>query len=146
MKFLTVCQPYAELLARGPDVKPFENRGWATTYRGPLAIHAGKSTDGVRDWDAADERVYGIKREEMALGAFVAVCDLVACLSKRYPADAYNWPDPWRSLADHEHAEGPWCFAVVNMRRLKTPLPWRGALGLRDVPPDVERELLARLV
>ena len=87
MKFLTVCQPYAEFLARGPDVKPFENRTWSTAYRGPLAIHAGKSLD---YWDAADERAYGITREEMVLGAFVAVADLVACLSKRYPADAWR--------------------------------------------------------
>ena len=141
MKAITVCQPYAELLARGPDVKPFENRTWSTKYRGPLAIHAGKSLD---YWDAADERVYGIKREEMVLGAFIAVCDLVACLPKLYPADPYNWPEPWLALADHETAEGPYCFAVVNMRRLKTPIPWRGALGLWTVPDDVLVQIQAQ--
>jgi len=39
---LTVCQPFAWALMFGP--KRVENRGWSTSYRGPLAIHAGKST------------------------------------------------------------------------------------------------------
>jgi hypothetical protein len=40
-KVLTVCQPYAEMIACGH--KPVENRVWWTFYRGPLLIHAGKS-------------------------------------------------------------------------------------------------------
>ena len=41
MKALTICQPYAEMIAN--HEKPIENRTWPTSYRGPLAIHAGKS-------------------------------------------------------------------------------------------------------
>lgn len=41
MKALTVCQPYASLIARGK--KRVENRTWSTSYRGHLYIHAGKS-------------------------------------------------------------------------------------------------------
>ncbi|MHC4404130.1 MAG: ASCH domain-containing protein [Planctomycetota bacterium] len=41
MKALTICQPWAWAIIHGP--KPVENRGWATKYRGPLAIHAGQS-------------------------------------------------------------------------------------------------------
>ena len=44
MKALTICQPYPHLIMLGE--KPVENRTWATSYRGPLAIHAGKS----RQW------------------------------------------------------------------------------------------------
>lgn len=39
MKALTLHQPWASLVALG--VKTVETRGWATSYRGPLAIHAG---------------------------------------------------------------------------------------------------------
>lgn len=39
MKFLTVRQPWATCLASG--VKTIETRPWSTSYRGPLAIHAG---------------------------------------------------------------------------------------------------------
>lgn len=38
MKALTVWQPWASLLACG--AKQFETRSWATSYRGPIAIHA----------------------------------------------------------------------------------------------------------
>ncbi len=38
MKALTVRQPWAWALMEGG--KDIENRKWATTYRGPLAIHA----------------------------------------------------------------------------------------------------------
>ena len=41
MKALTIHQPYAELIRRGEKV--IENRTWPTSYRGPLAIHAGGS-------------------------------------------------------------------------------------------------------
>jgi hypothetical protein len=40
MKALTLTQPYASLIACG--AKRIETRGWATSYRGWLAIHAGQ--------------------------------------------------------------------------------------------------------
>lgn len=39
MKALTLHQPWATLVAVG--AKQVETRGWATRYRGPIAIHAG---------------------------------------------------------------------------------------------------------
>lgn len=38
MKALTIWQPWASLLACG--AKQYETRSWATSYRGPIAIHA----------------------------------------------------------------------------------------------------------
>jgi len=43
LKAITVWQPYASLLVLG--LKRFETRGWVTTYRGPLVIHAAKRCD-----------------------------------------------------------------------------------------------------
>lgn len=40
MKALTLTEPFATLVAIG--AKTIETRTWATPYRGPLAIHAGK--------------------------------------------------------------------------------------------------------
>ncbi len=40
MKALTIWQPWASLLASGR--KKYETRSWATSYRGPIAIHAAK--------------------------------------------------------------------------------------------------------
>lgn len=47
MKVLTLHQPWASLIALG--VKTIETRSWTTSYRGPLAIHAGASFQGIDD-------------------------------------------------------------------------------------------------
>jgi len=41
MKALTILLPFAQLIAVG--AKWIETRSWGTKYRGPLAIHAGKT-------------------------------------------------------------------------------------------------------
>lgn len=119
MKALTICQPYAELIARRE--KPIENRTWPTAYRGQIAIHAGKS----RDWlDDVDEEYH----PNMAFGAVVAIANLVDCLRvERLP----------ENLRGNEHANGPWCFVLRDVRRLAKPIPWRGAQGLWDVPAEL---------
>ena len=123
MKALTICQPYAELIARGD--KPIENRAWATSYRGPLAIHAGKS----RAWlDDGDEQEYG----PLVFGAVVATADVVACLHIDQA-----WPSEWRHLEDCEHANGPWCWVLEHVRRLPAPVYCRGAQGLWELDPEL---------
>lgn len=121
MKAITICQPYAELIARGD--KPIENRTWPTRYRGQIAIHAGKS----RGWlDEGDDLRY----PAMAFGAVVAVGTLVECLELHYRSGYIEWPERWRHLRDHEHANGPWCWILENVRRLESPVFVRGAEGL----------------
>lgn len=131
MRFITVCQPYAEMLARGPDVKPVENRTWATLYRGPLAIHAGKSQSWLDPQDIA-------RYPGMVFGAVVAVGRLVACLSYD---DA--WPLRLEHLHHHEETNGPFCLVIEGMRRLEKPVVCRGAQGLW-VPIVEERSRVMR--
>lgn len=88
MKFLTIRQPWASLIAVG--AKTIETRPFSTKYRGPLAIHAGKakpSRDLVRmgqwltRWDYGEGRYVmsdGLgKWVALPLGAVAAVCDLI---------------------------------------------------------------------
>lgn len=127
MKALTICQPYAELIARGE--KRVENREWPTHYRGLLYIHAGKSRDWMND-DGVTEFEYDIPVKEMAFGAIVAVAELTGCVPYDAAIDGvYTAQWPW--LRKHEHTNGPWCWILENVRRVK-PIPWRGALGLWD--------------
>jgi hypothetical protein len=49
MKALTICQPFAHLIATGQKI--VENRVWSTSYRGMVATHAGKSRDWLSDVD-----------------------------------------------------------------------------------------------
>jgi hypothetical protein len=95
--------------------KRIENRTWPTSYRGPLAIHAGKS----REWLSPDE-----EQIEFVFGAVVAIVDLVGC--KRLEDLTGGW-------ATHEHAHGPWCWMLSNVKRIE-PVPYRGAQGLWEWP------------
>lgn len=131
MKALTICQPYAHLIALGE--KRVENREWATTYRGPLLIHAGKS----RAWlDIEVDAERGkhdyptlIPLAEMAFGAIVAHANLVACLHiDRIREGKYDDVYPW--LRQHEHTNGTWCWVLDSVRRLHEPVPCSGAQGL----------------
>lgn len=116
MKALTICQPYAHLIAVG--AKRVENRTWETSYRGPLVIHAGKS----RAWmDPEDED------ERYHFGAIVAVVDLVDCVRH------YNLSHE-QQLDDHTF--GPWCWMLDAVTPVR-PLPYRGAQGLWEVPSSV---------
>lgn len=92
MKALTIRQPWASLIAHG--VKTIETRSWSTEYRGPLAIHAGKSKPPfpwraggwvtghsvLRYHDRVDEQfslsLYGGDAQRLPLGAVVATCTL----------------------------------------------------------------------
>lgn len=120
MKALTICNPYAELVARGASVKPIENRTWYTSYRGALLIHAGKSKAWMDDAEA-----YGLREAELVFGAIVAAARLVACLSIDAP-----WPEPYAHLKDHQHANGPFCLVIAGVNRLARPVPCKGAQGL----------------
>lgn len=132
MKALTICQPYAELIARG--MKLVENREWSTNYRGLLYIHAGKS----REWldGATDEDLRLEFGRDIEFGAIVAVASLADCIhidKVGRGMAAQRWP--W--LAEHEHTNGTWCWVLANVRRVK-PVPWKGAQGLWECPAVTE--------
>lgn len=124
---LTICQPYAHLIAIGE--KPIENRTWPTHHRGPLAIHAGKS----RSWlDDGDEARY----PGMAFGAVVAIATLDDCV---------RIEDLREPLRHHEHANGPWCWVLRDVRPLRTPVVARGAQGLWFLTSEVAASILAQV-
>lgn len=120
MRALTICQPYAELIARG--IKRVENRTWATGYRGPLLIHAGKS----KKFLSGDN--YGIPLAEMNWGAVVAVANIEACYDI-FQIQKGTLPESHEFLRAHEHCEGPYCFVLGNIRRFKNPIEARGEQG-----------------
>lgn len=123
MKALTICQPYAHLIVIGE--KRVENRTWATRYRGPLVIHAGKSLAWMGDTP---------RTPDMAFGAIVGLCDLVDCIDIDEPGSFLLARDKYPWFADHEHVEGPYCFVLNNVRRFDVPIPWKGTQGFWDVP------------
>jgi len=123
-EILTVCQPWAwAILHAGKSV---ENRTRATSHRGPLLIHAGKSRrylkTGYRGVWPAPKGVAFLPAAQYVLGAVVGVVDLMDCM----PIDDVKG-NPW--------SHGPFCWLVANPRPLKEPSPLSGHLGLFDVDP-----------
>ena len=85
MKAITLWQPWASLLGCG--AKKYETRSWATSYRGPIAIHAAKkefNTDVYLDrelqWLADGLNLPDIYSFNiLPLGCVIATAQLVAC-------------------------------------------------------------------
>jgi hypothetical protein len=121
MKALSVRQPWTWLICAG--LKDVENRTWGDGYRGPLLLHAGKTVEeNDRYWLS---QKYPIP-EHLDTGAIIGAAVLVN-VTKRASSE---WHNPgfvgW-------YLDSPILF--------KTPVPWRGRLGLFDVPDDAVPEL-----
>jgi activating signal cointegrator 1 len=67
VKCLSLWQPWASYIADGG--KTTEYRGWGTSYRGPLLIHAAKTT---RDCEPEEKKV-------LPFGAIICKVDLIDC-------------------------------------------------------------------
>jgi hypothetical protein len=163
MKAITLTQPWATLVAIG--AKRIETRSWSTFYRGPLAIHAGKGLGkgGERahkalcgtepfcsvlneackaHYDGLDKSV-GVLRAMaespfMPMGAIIATCDLVGCVSTEYIKQVkmirmegypdWLWTEQEKAFGDYSDKRFAWLLADVKL--LPTPIPYKGALSL----------------
>lgn len=139
MKALTIQQPWAWAIAAGH--KRVENRKVRTNYRGPIAIHAGKSdawlADGL-DFLARFDLLPEIMPGRLVFGAVIAVAELVDCAACTQPG-LYSSPDREDLIAD-PFAFGPWCYVLANVRPLVTPFPCRGQQGFFqvDLPEEIK--------
>jgi hypothetical protein len=151
MRALTIKQPYAWAIAVG--AKSVENRTWHTAYRGPLAIHAGKTVDRAgldnpRILDAIAEQGFTIDEAASRQGAVVAVAEVVGChhagacvgnaTSDELGRRGHLWCTPF-SVPDQYHIE------LASVRRLPEPVPCKGMLGLWRLPEDVEKAVREEL-
>ena len=127
MRALTLHQPWATLIAIG--AKTIETRSWATAYRGPLAIHAGKSKEWLElchtEPFTTKLLMAGIRFiGELPLGAIVCTVRLAACI----PTNEAQTTELERAFGDH----GPNRFAwfLEDLYRFETPIPTRGYRNL----------------
>lgn len=142
MKALTVKNPYAAAVATG--TKDVENRTRLTSYRGDIAIHAGAAWHRTAGLDqnilAWWAHFYGgeLDAAYMAPAQFrtvVAVAELYDCHVPAPGCCSSMWAD--RGVGAH--------WLLRDVRRLETPVPARGALGLWMLPADVERAVVEQL-
>lgn len=114
MRALSIRAPWAHAIAHLG--KRVENRTWATSYRGPVLIHASSTFDRA-DFDALAEIIdYHVEESACVAGAIIAIADLVDCVDKE---DA---PSRW--------TVGPIAWKLRNVRVLSRPITAKGRLGL----------------
>lgn len=115
-------------------LKHYETRGWATSYRGELAIcSARRKIDDVgleilRDYPQIDPVIYG---------CVLCVVELFDCVrSELFDEGQFGLSAEERSLGNYD----PNRFVWMTRLTLKVPAPFPvvGRQGLFALPPDVE--------
>jgi len=162
MKILTLTQPWATLVAIG--AKRIETRSWTTDYRGPVAIHAAKTLNGLGRAPVAEQEAALVRLcdsfgffdvllaefgpsfhpEDLPRGQILAVADLADVFPISHHPD--DCPDAWHRyksgaleirFGDYSHGRYGWCFESV--RPLPVPIEWRGMQGLSALEPAMAR-------
>lgn len=152
IRALTVKPPWSWAIAHGR--KTIENRSWATQYRGPIAIHAGKAWDGDGESSPHVQSAWRrfvaelppmkchhgpLRRESLWMhsGAVVAVADLVDVCTVQgghTSCDCGQWAAPFQCH-----------WRLDNVRPLAEPVSAKGALSLWRLPDDVDAAVRAQL-
>lgn len=156
MKAITMTQPWASLLAAGAN--RIETRSWATSYRGPLAIHAAlgfpkyaKALCSQSPYAEALAAAGYQAAAELPRGRIIGVgmldevlrCDASTEHAVRRQSKAGVFPPD--EVAFGDFSEGRCGFVMTGMQRLATPVPVRGMLGIWTLPPEIEQQILAQL-
>lgn len=138
MKALTLTQPWATLLVTdAPYRKVFETRGWATNYRGLLAIHAAKGFPKSAQDFAAEERALGRLPARLPLGAIVGIVRLVDVYKTEELREGLGPLE--RRYGDYTWGRYAWCTELVAT--LEQPIGAVGALGLWSLPESLNAML-----
>lgn len=137
MKALTTWQPYASLLV-GQEFKRFETRGWATSYTGPIAIHAAKRPVAQVMHELEEEMHWGTirniwaalggiqKLDLLPTGAIIGIGTLERC--NAITEDFMDELSPMeRSLGDYSPGRFAWEFSGLHFI---DPIPISGKQGL----------------
>ena len=123
MKALSIHQPWADLIVDGK--RKLEIRSWTTGHRGALLIHASLEVD----WPECGR--LGVTPSEK--GAIIGATELISI----HEITEQKW-EVLRPLhleiGPRPYGENTFGWFLKNAYRFKKPIPFRGALGLFNVP------------
>lgn len=144
MRIMTVRNPWAgAIIWRGKDV---ENRGrnLAGDWRGTIAIHVSLR----HDYEAvpAHNLIAGHLDEHSVYGygCIIGVVDLVDVHHDRQCHDTEDSSVAWAPCSPWADAD-TYHLVLANPRPLSEPIPYKGALGLRAVPAELQARIEAAL-
>jgi hypothetical protein len=118
-------------------LKRIETRHWATSYRGPMAIHAAKrwTADERESREMMIELGYFPASHFPPLGAIVAVGNLVDIQrTEMLEPKITRLEEEWGNYGPGRYG---WIF--TDIVPLADPIPFKGMQGLFDVPATVLR-------
>jgi len=119
MKAISIKQPWAITIFRGKDI---ENRTKPSKYRGPLLIHASLRSD--REGRAFIEKTFPDvyrKFDFYVLGCIIGKVAMVDCVT--------DHPSRWFF--------GPYGYVFENPVLFRKPIPYKGKLGLFNIPDNL---------
>ena len=141
MKAITIYDPWATLAAL--KQKKYETRDWPTKYRGPIAIHAAKSTKPWHMDFAWDEPFYSALKERhhdfgvrFFPGCILTICNLTDC-QQVVSLEKENGKPILATLENGETIEGDelffgdytpgrYAWKLENVQSLAEPIPAKG--------------------
>jgi hypothetical protein len=157
IKCISLWQPHASLMFLDPEWrKCVETRGWETHYRGPLAIHAAKTTKGLEsiDYEAEIARALvhaklldydfeeGMTRwHKLPLGALLGVVNLVDC----QPTEKVRRTITPRERCFGDYSPERFGWLTEKASALPEPIPYRGAQRIFEIDASLVAEQLATL-
>lgn len=153
MKALTIWQPWASAISLG--YKHFETRGWATKYRGPIAIHAAARLPKKSEILLLQEEyclgesliTFGFENKEVTIRSYddiiagrpctilphssiVALAELTDCIAIK---DEFIDKLDGTELALGCYEEGRYAWKLENIVSLNPTIPCKGRQGLWNV-------------
>lgn len=138
-RILTLRQPWAWLVVfAGKDV---ENRSWATSFRGPILIHAGKQMF-RREYKTVHEyawKRHGIEipaQDELMFGAVIGIAELVDIVPPEAVDPKTGERRRWHLRPDELPSNKPQFGWLLRDITPVEPIYCQGAQGLQwyDVP------------
>lgn len=154
MKIISLWEPFATLWVLG--YKIHETRGWRTSYRGPLAVHAARRWTSQQRALILTDPFYPCLLDHWptigrpnTLGCIVGVVDLQDCVR----TEQLDWLDrsvfcnhhvAWLDRSFGDFRPGRWAWLAGSPTALDRPIPLRGQQGMWTAPPDVRNQITAQ--
>lgn len=121
MKAITITEPWASMIAKG--FKKIETRSWPTSYRGKIAIHAGKGKPN-RDWVGNVPEMMNLIDNDIHPGCIIAYADLIGC-EKMTKEMIDNVKKNHAEYISGIYEPGRYAFILDNIQPV-TPIPTKG--------------------
>lgn len=131
MRAISLWQPWASAMAA--RLKFNETRSWSTKYRGLLVIHAAKRwTREEIDFFVHHADIASLPTQ-IPLGQIVAIGNLIDCVPTESIRDSISErEESWGNYSD-----GRFAWRFESLMALETPVPFKGAQGLFNVPLEL---------